>query len=117
MIKNFDEEVFKQIQTSSNKFKLGANSNFPHDLFRKSIEAILDDESLTSFPCQIIFNQRERDRSHEAIIPHMAIFTAFHQTGYPLSTLVVQVKRGGIDDSLPLLSIQPYVSRFPQNVV
>lgn len=47
----------------------------------------------------------------------MAIFTAFHQTGYPLSTLVVQVKREGIDDSLPLVSIQPYVPRFPQNVV
>lgn len=48
MIKNFDDIAFKQIQTISNNFKLRANSNFPHDLFHKSIEAILDDESLTS---------------------------------------------------------------------
>lgn len=115
MIKNFHDVAFKQIQTISNNFKLWANSNFPHDLFHKSIEA--SPWRVYSFPCQIIFNQRERYRSHEAIIPHMAVFTAFHQTGYPLSTLVVQVKRGGIDDSLPLVSIQPYVPRFPQNVV
>lgn len=38
MIKNFHDVAFKQIQTISNNFKLWANSNFPHDLFHKSIE-------------------------------------------------------------------------------